>query len=76
MSPSRISRWNRFSLQHARRFARMTGLCTQVQVRKDQRVVHVRIHTSVVAARLLRVDEIASILVHKGNYGSKPGIGF
>ena len=35
--------------QHARSFPRMTRLCTEVQVGKDQRVVHGQIHTSVVA---------------------------
>jgi hypothetical protein len=30
--------------KHARRFSRVTGLCTEVQVGKDQRVVHGQIH--------------------------------
>jgi hypothetical protein len=37
-------------LEHARRLARMTRLCTQVQVGEDQRVVHVQIHDSVLPA--------------------------
>jgi hypothetical protein len=36
-------------LKHASGLARMTRLCTQVQVRKDQRVVHGQIHNLVVA---------------------------
>jgi hypothetical protein len=31
-------------LEDSRGLVRMTGLCTQVQVGKDQRVAHVQIH--------------------------------
>ena len=31
-------------LEHTRSLTRMTRLCTEVQVGKDQRVVHVQIH--------------------------------
>src|ERR1700688_2412891 len=56
-------------LEHARGFARMTGLCTQVQVGKDQRVVPVQIHIPVVAAKCYGLMNVASILVHS-NYRS------
>jgi hypothetical protein len=46
-------------------FARVTGLCTQVQVGEDQRVVHGQIHTSVVAMGCYRVIKPASKLVHR-----------
>ena len=51
-------------LEHARGFARMTGLCTEVQVGKDQRVVPVQIHSPVVAAECYGLMNVASILVH------------
>jgi hypothetical protein len=47
----------------------MTGLCTEVQVGKDQRVVAVQIHIPVVAAQCYGLMNVASILVH-GNYKS------
>ena len=52
-------------LQHARGFARMTGLRTQVQVGKDQRVVAMQIHNSVVATQCYGVMKVASKLVHR-----------
>ena len=51
-------------LQHARSLARMTRLCTQVQVGKDQRVVHVQIHIPVLAVECYGLMKCASILVH------------
>ena len=36
-------------LEHARGFACVAGLCTQVQVREDQRVVAMQIHAPVVS---------------------------
>jgi hypothetical protein len=50
-------------LEHASGFARVAGLCTQVQVREDQRVVHVQIHTIVLAADCYAQMNAASILV-------------
>src|SRR5579863_1308938 len=52
-------------LEHARRFAGMAGLCTQVQVRKDQRVADMQIHASVVSKQCYGVMKYASILVHR-----------
>src|SRR6267378_4506665 len=46
-------------LKHAGRLARTTRLCTQVQVGEDQRVVHVRIHTFVVAGECYEVMKYA-----------------
>jgi hypothetical protein len=43
----------------------MTRLCTQVQVGKDQRVVHVQIHIPVLAVDCYGVMKCASILVHR-----------
>ena len=43
-------------LEHARSLARMTRLCTQVQVGEDQRVVHVQIHTQNSSSAMLRGD--------------------
>jgi hypothetical protein len=50
-------------LQHPRGFAGMTGLCTEVQVGKDQRVVAVQIHSLVVAGHCYGVMKCASKLV-------------
>jgi hypothetical protein len=47
-------------LQHASGFPRMAGLRTQVQIGKDQRVVHGQIHTSVVAMECYGVMNSAS----------------
>jgi hypothetical protein len=44
----------------------MAGLGTQVQVGKDQRVVHGQIHTSVVARECYEVMNIASKSVQWG----------
>src|SRR5579871_6620399 len=43
----------------------MTRLCTQVQVGKDQRVVHVQIHIPVLAVECYGLMKCASILVHE-----------
>jgi hypothetical protein len=43
--------------QHMRGLARMARLCPQVQIREDQRVVRLRIHTSRCSNPLLRADE-------------------
>jgi hypothetical protein len=43
----------------------MAGLCTQVQIREDQRVVHGQIHTPVVTGQCYGVMNVASILVHR-----------
>jgi hypothetical protein len=48
-----------------RSFARATGLCTQVQVGEDQRVVHGQIHSSVVARGCYRVIKSASKSVQR-----------
>ena len=47
-------------LQHARGFAGVTGLCTEVQVGKDQRVVAMQIHNLVVAKQCYGVMKCAS----------------
>jgi hypothetical protein len=47
-------------LQHARSFAGVTGLCTEVQVGKDQRVVDMQIHNPVVARECYEVMKCAS----------------
>ena len=52
-------------LEHARGLERMARLCTQVQVREDQRVVHVQIHILVLAMNCYGVMKCASILVHR-----------
>jgi hypothetical protein len=52
-------------LQHPRRFPRMTRLCTEVQVGKDQRVVHGQIHTSVVAEQCYGLMNSASKSVQR-----------
>jgi hypothetical protein len=43
----------------------MTGLCSQMQIGKDQRVVPVQIHIPVVAADCYGLMNSASILVHR-----------
>ncbi len=50
-------------LQHARGFAGMARLCTEVQVGKDQRVVHGQIHSSVIALECYGPVKCASKLV-------------
>ena len=50
-------------LQHARGFTGMAGLCTEVQVGKDQRVVAMQIHNLVVARQCYEVMKYASKLV-------------
>jgi len=57
------------ALQHTRRFACMTRLCTQVQVGEDQRVVGMQIHIYVLTTYCYWVINTASILVH-GNWES------
>jgi len=52
-------------LEHASGFASVAGLCTQVQVRKDQRVVASQIHISVLSNQCYGVMKCASILVHR-----------
>ena len=52
-------------LEHASGFARVAGLCPQVQVRKDQRVVAMQIHASVVSKQCYGVMKCASKLVHR-----------
>src|SRR5271170_1672241 len=47
-------------LQHASGFARMAGLRTEVQVGKDQRVVHGQIHSSMVAIECYGAMKVAS----------------
>ncbi len=47
-------------LQHPRSFAGVAGLCTEVQVRKDQRVVDMQIHTPVVTTLCYEVMKCAS----------------
>lgn len=54
-------------LQHARGFARVTGVRTEVQIGKDQRVVCRQIHNPVVASQCYGVMKVASKVVH-GNY--------
>src|SRR5208282_5778473 len=49
-------------LEHARRFAGVAGLCTEVQVGKDQRVVGMQIHNLVVARECYEVMKCASKL--------------
>jgi len=51
-------------LEHLRSLARATRLRTQVQVRKDQRVVRMQIHILVVPTECYGVMKDASILVH------------
>ena len=51
-------------LQHASGFAGMARLRTEVQVGKDQRVVHGQIHNSVVASECYGVMKTASKSVH------------
>ena len=51
--------------KHAGRLARAARLRTQVQVREDQRVIHVQIHASVLPAECYGLINIASILVHQ-----------
>ena len=53
----------RVFLQHASGLARVARLRTEVQVGKDQRVVHGQIHISVVARQCYGVMKDASILV-------------
>jgi hypothetical protein len=43
----------------------VAGLCPQVQVRKDQRVVAMQIHASVVSKQCYGVMKCASKLVHR-----------
>jgi hypothetical protein len=50
-------------LQDARGFAGMAGLCTEVQVGKDQRVVDMQIHNLVVARECYEVMKYASTSV-------------
>ena len=52
-------------LQHARRFARVARLRTEVEIREDQRVVDMRIHPFIVAGNCYEVMNSASILVHR-----------
>jgi hypothetical protein len=47
-------------LENARGFAGMAGLCTEVQVGKDQRVVYMQIHNLVVASKCYEVMKYAS----------------
>ncbi|MGB2837873.1 MAG: hypothetical protein WBC30_19750, partial [Candidatus Sulfotelmatobacter sp.] len=47
-------------LKDARGFAGMAGLCTEVQVGKDQRVVAMQIHNLVVARQCYGVMKYAS----------------
>src|SRR5580658_9696654 len=47
-------------LQHARGFTGTAGLCTEVQVGKDQRVVAMQIHNLVVARQCYEVMKYAS----------------
>ena len=58
-------------LEHARGFAGVTGLCTEVQVGKDQRVVAMQIHNLVVAGECYEAMKCASKSVHD-NYESNP----
>ena len=58
-------------LQHACGFARVTGVRTEVQIGKDQRVVYRQIHSSVVTSQCYGVMKVASKLVH-GNFGGNP----
>src|ERR1022692_3921613 len=51
-------------LEHAGGFAGVTGLCTEVQVGKDQRVVAMQIHNSVVTRECYGVMKCASKSVH------------
>ena len=52
--------------EHARSFAGVAGLCTEVQVGKDQRVVHGQIHNLVIAGECYWVMKCATKLV-RGN---------
>jgi hypothetical protein len=47
-------------LEHARGFAGVAGLCTEVQIGKDQRVVAMQIHNLVVARECYEVMKCAS----------------
>ncbi len=47
-------------LQHPRGFAGVAGLCTEVQVGKDQRVVDMQIHSTVVTTLCYEVMKYAS----------------
>ena len=55
-------------LEHASGLAGMTGLCTEVQVGEDQRVVNRQIHAQLLAKECYEVMNIASKLVQWGNY--------
>jgi hypothetical protein len=57
-------------LKHARGFAGMAGLCTEVQVRKDQRVVAMQIHDLVVARQCYGVMKYASKSVQSSLEGN------
>src|SRR5258708_25684972 len=71
-------------LQHARGFARMTGLRAQVQVGKDQRVVNLQIHGSVLtkecygvmncASKLVQPEAAGNVWVNKALDGDAPPI--
>src|SRR5580692_8116438 len=50
-------------LKYARGFAGVAGLCTEVQVGEDQRVVHVQIHDSVIARECYGLMKYASKMV-------------
>ena len=52
-------------LEHVRGFPRMARLRSEVQVRKDQRVVHGQIHTSVLDDECYGQMNIASISVQR-----------
>ena len=58
-------------LEDARGFAGVAGLCTQVQVGEDQRVVHGQIHNSFIARECYGLMKCASKSV-QWYYGSNP----
>ena len=60
MSPSKDQPLKTVFLEHARGFTGVTGLCTEVQVGKDQRVVDMQIHNLVVASQCYGVMKYAS----------------
>jgi hypothetical protein len=63
--------------EHARGFAGVTRLCTEVQVGEDQRVVHVQIHGSVVAKECYEGMKYATKMVQwspRGNVRVNKGV--
>ena len=48
-------------LQHSRGFARVAGLCTEVQIGKDQRVIDMQIHNLFVARECYGVIKAVSL---------------